>query len=294
MKIQLRCDGPVTHGAFGESAGNATLCRRMPIVSLPGMPLVPCVSGNALRGTMRRLVMRELLARAGASRATLGGSIWDRLYAALCNGGHLDGSETRVDPDAIRKLREDLPPLSVFGAALYSWMMPGHMSVGILWPVCRETVQAGLVDGVSDVAAEDLVVEVSHCRHVEREHQDPEVSGVTPMPTTVEALAPGCVLESRIDFADHASDIERAVVAHAASKLSAIGGKHGSGFGAVALACEAGDPAPYRKWLDQCGDLAERVRRLAVTLAPQKREKPAKAAKIANPSPFQNESDAAS
>lgn len=275
MRVVLSVKSPVSHGAFGESAGNATLCRRMAVVSLPGMPRVPCVSGNALRGTLRRLVMRDLFARAGVSRETLEGAAWDRLYAALANGGHLEGSEAKVDPTRIRELRESLPPLSVFGAALYSWMLPGHMQVGILWPRCRETLEAGLVSdagrGGGGVSAEDLVEEITHVRHVDREHQDPEVSGVTPMPTTLEVICAGAVLEGEIRFAAHATAIERGAVCYALGLLRAIGGKSGSGLGWVDVAAPDPDESTaYLGWLASTPDLGARLRDLAAELAPAK------------------------
>lgn len=254
MRVLITCKSPLVHGAFGEHAGNATLCRRMAVVSVPGMPRVPVVSGNALRGVLRRIVFRDLFARAELDRTKLHAGQWDRLYAALANGGHLEASEKGVDPEAIRALREELPPLSVFGAALYSWLLPGHMSVGILWPQCRETLEAGLVSdagkGAGGIGAEDLVEEITLCRHVDREEQEPEVSGVTPMPTTVEAISAGAVLEGEIRFARHATEVERGVICYGLRRLSALGGKGGAGFGRV----DVSDPDPdesgaYEDWL---------------------------------------------
>lgn len=252
MQIVLEALSPIMHGAFGESAGNATLIRRMPLVGLPGKPRVPVISGNALRGIMRRIVMRDLLKRCGASRETLDAPTWDRLYAALANGGHLEASETRIDPQRIRDLRAALPPVSVFGAALYSWLLPGHVDIGIGWPVCTETIAAGLVPAAEGaIPAEELVHEVSHCRHVDREHQDPEVSGVTPMPTTVEAIGTGARLVSRIDFAAHATELERSVISWAAERISSIGGKSSAGLGSVRVSIADGVPSQlYQDWLD--------------------------------------------
>ncbi len=277
MRVILKCMSPVSHGAFGESAGNAVPCRRLRIVNLPSRPRVPCLSGNSLRGQLRRIVMRDLLDRAGLSRDTLPGPKWDRLYAALANGGHLEGEgSSTTKPDQVRALRESLPPLSVFGAALYSWMLPGHMDVGWLYPRCRETFAAGLVSEGFDVPAEDLVEEVSLCRHIDREEQDPEASGVTPMPTTMECLMPGTVLESVITFARHASAIEQAVIAYGLNRLRALGGKSGSGFGVVQIEGLGVDEQPYLDWLNATPDLADRLRHLADTLA-RKPGKPEKA-----------------
>lgn len=268
--IQFVAESPIVHAGFGAPVGNAVLVRRLRLPSLPGSPRVACVSGNALRGICRRILMRELLGAAGVTRESLPGAAWDRLYGAIVNGGHLDNSETVMRPDAIRELRTSLPPLSVLGAALYSWMLPGHVSFGILWPRCVETIRAGVVmAGDEDVRAEDLVDEVSQVRHVDREHQDPQVSGVTPMPVTMEAIAPGTVLESRLLFADHASDLERSAIGHALASVTCLGGKSGSGFGRVRLASPPPDPQPYREWLAGHVDSArDALVRLASGLGP--------------------------
>jgi hypothetical protein len=215
--------------------------------------------------------MRHALARSGLDRTTMQAPMWDRLYAAVANGGHLEASETKVKPDEMRALREALPPLSVFGAALYTYMLPGHMSVGICWPRCRETHEAGLVTELVDVRADDLVEDLGHCRHVDREEQSPEVSGVTPMPTEMEVMATGTVLESEVLFAKHATDIERGAIAFGLHLLNAIGAKTAAGLGRVDVTALEGDTdhEPYIDWLEEgvsTGSLAAAWRELAENL----------------------------
>lgn len=275
MRVVLTAHSPIQHGAFGPSAGNMVLIRRMTLVCHPDQPRVPAISGNALRGTLRRLVMRDLFQRAGLSRETMESPQWDRLYAALANGGHLEAAETRIDPDKIRALRESLPPLSVFGAALYSWMLAGHMEVGILWPRCRETVDAGITSCGRDVRADDLVEDLGHCRHVDREQQEPDVSGVTPMPTTMEVLCTGTVLESEITFARHAGAVEESVIAYALDMMRSVGGKSAAGLGRVDVEHD-GDAAAYREWRESTTDIGDRLRALAEDLGASKRKKKAK------------------
>lgn len=242
---------PLVHGSFDAGdIGNATPIRRLPIVSLPGNPEVPCLSGNAIRGRMRRVVMRDLFDRCGLSRETpeLAGT-WDRLYAALANGGHVEASEASVRPEDVRTLRAALPPLSAFGSALYSWMLPGRCRVGWCWPVCAETVEAGLVSDPGDLRdAESLVHEVGLVRHIDRTEQDPAVSGVTPMPTTTETLSTGARLACRIQFDPDATAVERAVVAYGLDRIRHLGGKSGAGFGEVEIAHD-GDASAYVAWL---------------------------------------------
>lgn len=309
MKTEIRmivtCRAPLAHGSFGGDTGNATGFRRMSVVGADGMPSVPVVSGNAFRGAMRRVVMRTLLDGAKLTRESVteshGPAVWDRLYAAVVNGGHLESSETRVSPDEIRELRRALPPLSLFGSALYSWLLPGHMDVGILWPRCRETSEGRLTTTYSDVMAEDLVEEVSYVRHIEREEQDPDVSGVTPMPTTIEVLKTGTVLESIVSFAAHASPAERGAWIHGAMTLGKLGGKGSSGHGRVDVEIQGAaqeDIDAYGTWMqtdaprvgllaliDRISTSSAKAAKAAKAAAKAEEKKAAKKAKAEAPTP---------
>lgn len=250
MIARFHLTAPLSHSSFGADAGNALPLRRMPIVSLPGHPDVPVVSGNAVRGQLRRLLARELFAATEISPESAGAA-WDKLYAAVANGGTIEAAEKRLDPERIRYFRERLPMLSVLGAALYKWLLSGHVRVGIAWPVCRETVAARLVtapDGEAPVAGE-LETEYSASRLPDAEHQSPEVTGVNPMPVVIEVLSTGTVLESRIGFASHASDVERSAISHGLTLVTHLGGKSASGLGACTVEVVGDvDPGPYRAW----------------------------------------------
>lgn len=248
--VTLRCASPLHHGAFGADTGNAVPLRRLPLTTAPARAGVPVLSGNALRGCMRRQIMRELFRACDLSRESpsLTPKLWDRLYAALANGGHLTGSEARADPAQRRALRDAVPALSVFGSALYSYMLPGKISVGWCWPASQEAHAAGLTPP-SAREAEELVSEISLVRHVDRELQDPTQSGVTPMPVTIEALSTGVTLHTEIVALAELSDVEVGVVAHALHLVQVIGGKTGVGFGRVQVEHDI-DPASYLAWLE--------------------------------------------
>ncbi|MFM1991300.1 MAG: hypothetical protein RJA99_4257 [Pseudomonadota bacterium] len=274
-RIVLTAEAPLHHGAFGGDAGNAVLFRRVPIASYPDSSGVPAISGNALRGALRRIVMRDLLMRCDLTVATysaagLSASQWDRLYAALANGGHLDGSETKTDPVRIRQVRDTLPALSVFGAALYTWMLPGLVSLGWSWPRCVETVSSGLVP--ADVAVdqplvpgEALLTEITLVRHIDRDEQDPTSSGVTPMPVTVEALMPGTTLVTSLIAMRRMSDVELGVMGYGLSLLRTLGGKAGSGFGRMRVVHDVPDE-PYVGWLADPERIAA-AREMLLTIA---------------------------
>lgn len=255
---------PISHGAFsdGSSAGNAMQFRREPILGSSGTKRVPVVSGNALRGIMRRNIMREALSQSGVTRELFdealpgkAGRAWDRLYAAMCQGGTIEEMERVVSPECIRALRAAIPPLSLFGSALYSSLLAGMMSVGFAYPICAETVAAGLVSNIGNaalVSSEELVSDTGLVRHVDREQADTQVSGVGPMPYTVEVLQIGVKLQARIRVQPHATEIELACLAHAIKSLVAIGGKTSVGFGTVAVHTDPEmDDSLYIEWLAQ-------------------------------------------
>ncbi|HEX6939809.1 MAG TPA: hypothetical protein VF158_10395 [Longimicrobiales bacterium] len=260
--LTVRCDAPLHHGAFDAGdTGNAVLFRRMPLAPDPTVT-VPAFSGNALRGALRRVVMRDLLDRCDLALGVLPPIAWDRLYAALANGGHLDSAETRVDPEAMRALRDAVPALSVLGAALYSYLLPGRVSIGWLWPVCRETVDSGLVEWPEEAAevvalagAEELVTEVSLVRHVDRDQQDPARSGVTPMPVTVEALIPGTVLMGSVVAMRLLTPVELGVIGWGLDQLTTLGAKGAAGFGRVTIRHEI-PAAPYEAWREDAAAIA--------------------------------------
>lgn len=243
----ITCASPCHHGDFGET-GNVRSFRREPIILPSGQIVrVPCISGNAVRGQIRRLVMRELLDVCGIDRITMPARQWDRLYGALVNGGTLDGSESRVDPDAVRELRRALPALSVLGAALYSHMMPGRARVGFARLACDETAQSGHAADMGALPpADDLVADWSHARLPDTTVQDVEASGVGPMPTTVEVVITGARFVGRIDCGSDA--LECSVMARGLSLMEAIGGKSGGGLGQVMVEHDA-DGALWVTWM---------------------------------------------
>jgi hypothetical protein len=264
--ITCRTTAPLHHGAFGQDGGNISLFRRLPIAVDGGVVNLPAISGNALRARLRRLVMRDLFQRVGLSRRSedLTPVQWDKLYAAVANGGTLKGKEVEVSPADRLALRAAVPPLSAFGMACYAWMLQSTISSGWVLPVCRESVSAGLValpDGVDPstlLAAEELIVEVSQTRHVDADDQDPSVTDVGPMPVMVEAIMPGVTLESEWLETQATAPAEWGAIAYGLSLLTGLGGKAASGFGRLEISHTIPEAATtaYLAWLADADAMA--------------------------------------
>lgn len=268
--------GPMSHGSFEKDLGNAMLFRRSPVMAPDGrLYRIPVLSAGALRGVVRRILWREVFAKTGLSRETMGEVAWDRLYAALCNGGTIEASESRVSPDTIRARRAAMPVLSLLGSALYTSHMAGLARVTNSWLVCKESRAAGLVSVLApgcDLPACDLLAEESRVRHVDQEEQNPDVSNVGPMPTTIEVVIAGARLAGTMTSS---GELEASAWAHGLEQVSHLGGKSAAGFGEVEIAHD-GDPSLYRAWLEQAvadGTLRTSLLALAEELTPSKKAK---------------------
>lgn len=237
IDIAIHLEAPLSHNEIGADMGNVTLFRRAARVVDGRVLRVPVISAGALRGVVRRLLWRETFDRCGLSRETVPG--WDRLYAALANGGTIEAAETRISPDVIRQRRESLPVLSLLGAALYTSHMAGRLRLGTAWLDCSEL-------GTGALSMHDLVTETSTVRHHDAEEQDPDVSGVGPMPTTVETIITGATLRAR---ADVSAELEASALAHGLDLITHLGGKSGQGNGLVRIE-HTGDGSRYVAWLE--------------------------------------------
>ena len=135
-----RWDGTLTalssiaHG--GETRGTITLLRRE-LISAPNGDLVhvPIVSGNTLRGRLRR-VGEELLRDAVGYE----GLLHPAAAHALRGGGSL--AKTGHEPlsgSRLQQLRELVPQIGVFGAAGGGTIINGALDVGKVVPHLSET-----------------------------------------------------------------------------------------------------------------------------------------------------------
>ena len=252
MKAQIKLLAPLSHGEFDPAGdgGNVMEIRRMPLIMPDGRSeSVPCLSGNALRGRIRRLLMRDFLSRIGVTREGTG---WDRIYAAVVNGGHLGKTGSEVDPERIAAVRAAAPPLSVLGAALYSWFLPGRVSVGLCWPVCDLTVEAAVVRQRAGVPkSSDIESDVYHSRLPDRDQA--RVADVTPMPHGTETLAAGVTLETDIAAAAQATGVEQACVMWGLNRIGSLGGQVARGFGRVAVTHDGPGENEWEEWLADDG-----------------------------------------
>lgn len=136
----IRWDGTLTalssiaHG--GETRGTITLLRRE-LISTPTGDLVhvPIVSGNTLRGRLRRLgeeLLRDAVGYEGLLHPTAAHAL--RGGGSLAKTGHEPLSGSRL-----QQLRELVPQIGVFGAAGGGTIISGALDVGKVVPHLSET-----------------------------------------------------------------------------------------------------------------------------------------------------------
>ncbi|MGB9846186.1 MAG: hypothetical protein ACPLRH_01640 [Desulfotomaculales bacterium] len=138
----LRAITPIVHGEPPEEGAkprNITTVRRISYV-LPGGGIsdVPAVSGNAIRGSTRRIFIDRTLAVLDAY------NLLDKhvAYFLLAGGATEAGSASIGGPEFRKELRENLPFVDLLGGSLRSCFLPGKLRVGFMIPVVQETLES--------------------------------------------------------------------------------------------------------------------------------------------------------
>lgn len=120
------------HTGSDESETNEKSIRTL-VYLVDGEPLeIPVISGNSIRGWLRRLIMTDLLEQVGYIPETTQGQV--RLYHCLFDGGTLETVSKKdsgyIDMALKADLRRNIPPLSLLGTAIRNQMLAGKLKVG--------------------------------------------------------------------------------------------------------------------------------------------------------------------
>jgi len=135
----LTAKTPIFHGG-NEKTGSVALLNRIKYIVNGEAMEIPFISGNAVRGVLRRHAFKDFLDMLGyeIDVSTKGGQ---RLYHTLFAGGVLEsveGSEGAIDVELKRRILQLIPPARLFGFSYGNQMIEGRMKVGHLLPICRE------------------------------------------------------------------------------------------------------------------------------------------------------------
>lgn len=126
---------PVYHGGDEKTGSTPVLRTIMLYVDGVGEVPIPYISGNGIRGKLRRLLVKDYLDAVGYEIENA------KLHHVLFSGGVLESTEETtgaVDLTIRKRIRNLVPPMALFGCAVGNQMIQGILIVEHMWPVCEE------------------------------------------------------------------------------------------------------------------------------------------------------------
>lgn len=236
---------PVHHGGDEKTGNTNVVMRNYYLINGQKMPL-PVISGNSIRGTLRRLIMADMLERLGYCIGNL------KFYNTLFSGGKMDDLDPKnsgyLDLEMKLKVRSTIIPLSILGFSMHNQMPEGKIKCGIAHLKCRERTT-----NADDPSVYDLIDFTFTTRRDDLRAEREDGEQPTQMKIDWEYLVPGTVFEHKFILVDM-SDIERACFGQMIKlwgERPYIGGKSSIGFGEVKIEYP-NIPAPdaYLKFLE--------------------------------------------
>lgn len=268
---------PIQHGG-DEKTGSTPVLRSLTHwdSTTGAFVRLPIFSGNAIRGIMRRILMRDMCDRLGYEVKS------PKMHHALYTGGILEGTDESagfIDLAFRVKTRDTIPPLALLGSAVGNQMVQGCLLVDHAIPICRE--YASLLDGVEDPRKEQSVRTFTDISFATRRDDLRAERGADEqaqqMKIEFETFVSGTAFVHAFTL-KWASAVEASCLGHAIQlwqDLPYIGGKSSSGYGHVALDYPtAPSPNDYLAYLQEHGDqVRDALDELAARLDGKLREK---------------------
>ena len=177
-----------------EKTGSTVLLNRLKYIVSDKPTDVPIISGNGVRGRLRRFITRDFLEKVGY-QMDLSQKSYQKLYHTLFAGGVLTGAEEESDSGAIdlsmkSKLVKYVLPLRLFGASYSNQMIEGRVLVGHMLPVCKELKEYTGVE--SDISFYQLITRAFQTRRDElRTSSEDDDDDTVQMIIDYECFAPG-------------------------------------------------------------------------------------------------------
>ena len=259
--ITLKLLSPLMH--YGdERMGTMQIARCMKFEYDGEFIDIPVYSGNAFRGIMRGIAMRDFLEKIGIAEE----GISPKLYYLLFTGGTLTGGGRFCEIGEKREMRRLCPPLSLFGSAIGDQIPEGKMKVGIFKPICKETED--YTGKHSDISFYDMLEEIFYTRRDDlkstncdliQDSEDKKDKKENPvqMKYDMQALSAGAKLISSIVI-ENSNDIEESCLESIIDKFKEmpyIGGKSATGHGEVEITYENSKGSSlYYDYLEQNKD----------------------------------------
>jgi len=254
---------PVFQGG-NEKTGSTVLLNRLKFIVNNKPTDVPIISGNGIRGRLRRFITRDFLEEVGYEM-DLSQKSYQKLYHTLFAGGVLTSAEEESDSGAIdlnmkSKLVKYVLPLRLFGASYSNQMVEGRVLVGHMLPVCKELREYTSVD--SDISFYQLITRAFQTRRDELRmspSKDDEDDDTVQMIIDYECFAPGTKFYHEIVLTTTAeseavdlSTLYRTIELW--KQAPTIGGKSSVGFGKLKIEYrwpKDVDDKPYLEFIEK-------------------------------------------
>lgn len=273
---RLTALSPIYHGG-NEKTGSVVLLNRLRFI-VEGKPTdVPVISGNQIRGRLRRLLTQDFLERVGY-QLDLTQKRHQKLYHTLFAGGVLteveEGESGVVDLDLKSRLVRYIVPLRLFGASYGNQMVEGRLLVGFALPICRE-LQPFL--GIqSDVSFYQLISRAFQTRRDELRVGGKDGGGeedeTVQMIVEYEVFAPGTQFfhELVVEDTEEGLDLDLSALYRAVRlwrEAPYIGGKSSAGFGKLRIEYSWPDGVSDQAYLEYVERNRDEIRRALDELA---------------------------
>lgn len=229
---------PLFHGG-NEKTGSVVLLNRIKYM-IGGKPVdIPFVSGNEVRGYLRRLIFEDFL-NLVCFKIDLEERGGQALFHTLFSGGILESVETSesgvIDLSFKREIYENIIPARLFGFSFRNQMLEGRLKVAHMLPICKEL--NAFLPIKSEASFYTMLAKNFQTRRDElRLERESEEEQAVQMLVEQEVFAPGTEFFHEFIVEDP-DDVAVGVVARMISLWKGkpfIGGKSSIGLGRVAL-----------------------------------------------------------
>jgi len=246
------------HSSGDEKTGSETLLRRLNYIVDGKRVEIPVLSGNAIRGVLRRELMADMLMQLDYKLTNT------KIYHMLFSGGMLETVDEKstgvIDIELKRKIRRTIPPIAVLGSSLGNQIFEGKLKVNMALPICKE---------LKDFLPEDIQIKPQTSvyefldwtfttRRDELHEERKEDEQATQMMVNFEVFAPGTTFYHEFILND-ATEVEHAVLVRMLNLWQYkpyIGGKSAIGLGKLKLNYDYNreDEKPYMDFLSKNKD----------------------------------------
>ena len=239
VKGSWRAKSPVFHGG-NEKTGSVVLLNRERFLTENGVEEIPIISGNAVRGILRREIMADFLKQVGY-KIDVSTKNGQKLYHALFTGGILEtvdsSSSGVIDIDLKKKVIQYLIPVRLFGFSIGNQTVESKLKVGQGLSICKE-LSPFLPENINARHSYyEMLTQAFQTRkdelHAEREEDEQAVQ----MLVEYEVFAPGSMFYHEFKIEDP-EDIDLSCFSRLLElwqRKPYIGGKSSIGFGELQL-----------------------------------------------------------